>query len=485
MSSFDDKKDKVLRIDIPSRIDEAPRQYSERISPITIVKEERKFEKDNHILGQYPELYPYRTQNTEDLSPTTLKEKISGTDEIYPPDDYPMSMWTKLFRYFKSRANKLFNSLTGRVTSLEERVDNLETFHDDEGGVIDVSSIFDAISEVDQKVSLAQSNANIANATASSAYTKAESAQATADAALPKAGGEMTGNINFQHEFPASEIPDAISSKMIRFHGTDNGEISILRSLVGTSGKRQLQLASLWSGLESTVCSIIENGICYATAPHPRDNYGTDIVTTKALKDYAARKTSGVINIFIGGAGASDTADLYVGRGESADKPFASFIAAFNYANSLFSGGNINFILQADLEWNTDTRLYCANQYKIKSDSSKRTFILKIPLIVADGIFELEQIKLQNSVSISAFLEARGNRGVPIISFNDGVEIDGNVSSATCVANFAGIIMCNYQVAGSVTGKKYESTNGGKIIGVSKLPGTAAGMVDANSNAFG
>ena len=172
----------------------------------------------------------------------------------------------------------------------------------------------------------------------------AAQAKATAEAALPKAGGEVTGALHlypvtFQKQPSAdvnlTENRTARAYNQILFQDANNfnyGELgtyqeidlTVVSKIQATNKKEDGTSVSAAINAVSR-----KDGTAYATCPPPRqNNYGSDIVNTKAMKDYAPMKGSGSVSIFVGGSNASDTADLFAGRGLSADKPFATIDAA-------------------------------------------------------------------------------------------------------------------------------------------------------------
>lgn len=51
-----------------------------------------------HIMGQYPFEYPSRFQPIEDQPQSLLEHKILNAKEDWPPNDYPINMWPRLFK---------------------------------------------------------------------------------------------------------------------------------------------------------------------------------------------------------------------------------------------------------------------------------------------------------------------------------------------------------------------------------------------------
>lgn len=121
----DSEKKDLMKIDIPARADEAPKHFFEEVQYKPTVRESEVVE-PLKVEGQYPFDYPNRHQPIEDMSPSAIKEKVAGTDELYPPDDYPVNMWVKLFRYFKARVNLLLASLSSRVAANELAIQELQ-----------------------------------------------------------------------------------------------------------------------------------------------------------------------------------------------------------------------------------------------------------------------------------------------------------------------------------------------------------------------
>ncbi|MBD5641871.1 MAG: hypothetical protein HDQ91_05590 [Desulfovibrio sp.] len=130
-------------------------------------------------------------------------------------------------------------------------------------------------------------------ATADAAATKTalDAVKATADGALQKSGGEMTGDINFR-PVPGTKpnfnvaVYDDNDLRVAAFRGGIRDDDSRYSSLIG------FDHAGVYR--TSVTVNIEKNGeyyTTYATCPPPRsDNYGNDIVTAKALKDFAIQQ---------------------------------------------------------------------------------------------------------------------------------------------------------------------------------------------------
>lgn len=115
---------KPLQINIPSRVQDKPKNYSERVQPLEEKVGEAQQE-GTTISESYPDFYPMRTQPTEDLSDSTIVTKLDQTN--YPPDNYPVGMWSRIVRLLKNKVYSALQLLQSDVDSLGSRVTILET----------------------------------------------------------------------------------------------------------------------------------------------------------------------------------------------------------------------------------------------------------------------------------------------------------------------------------------------------------------------
>lgn len=333
-----------------------------------------------------------------------------------------------------------------------------------------------------------------ASATAQEAKLLALEARETAQAALPKAGGKMTGEITRIISQINMDSNPSVNQYIYPLKWRDVNEKMIggIQAVQLTSGRitNDLQTARRLDDTSPTiyaaVSAIIESdGTAYAAASHPRpDNYGNDIVTTKAMKDYALKKTPANEKIHIGGTNKSDTADLNNGRGSEA-MPFASIKAALAWASATYASGAIQFILHEDqdlsgqyLNW-ANTGLDCA----IVSDST--TAIHKITcneFKTYAGRITLSHVELEASENTGDLLGADG--ALSYIRIGDAVKFSGTVSGGTVSAtNGATIVFAAGLPTGNVTGPRYRLASGGSIFtgnrGEDVIPGSQAGVKQA------
>ncbi len=318
--------------------------------------------------------------------------------------------------------------------------------------------------------------------------------QALAEAALPKSGGTMTGGIT--RESISDATPEALmADNFIRLVSPDGnntvsfGHEHLTDGVLSSRIQVNRKINDSWKYAALAV-SQTEDGIAYARCPNPRDdNYGTDIVTMKALKDYAPQRLSGkykTIHVWPSHASASDTADLYAGRGDE-DKPFASLNAAIAWSQSALVGAGSEIVIMVHENMTIPaTDIYASGvlALSIRGDVATRKLTLTGPVTLVNGALQYLQITLAGS-GARTFAHANGNFGASRVVIGEGVTLQGSVTGAAFEATNGGEVFVVGTPTGSVSGKKYSCTNGGMINGASKIPGTKAGTADANSKAFG
>lgn len=338
--------------------------------------------------------------------------------------------------------------------------------------------------------------AAVENETTGLAATKAiaDSAKTTAEAALPRAGGEMSGNL-FIYCGKAVDGGNGERASL-SLGGSDKKKITHLISFYNKSTNSDIGAASTLlrvfnhnietqPNYTDLTINLDDDGRAYGLSPQPRDSYGNDIVTTKYAKDKFLQKLSSQLILYVGGAGASDTADLFAGRGMTADKPFATLDAAWKYGVNNFCGGaqNLHLVVQADLACGiVFINSVNINAIVIKSDSVKRNITLT-RLEVGAGAVQLENIKLTAGTGSPYILAARS--AGTMLTLDAGVELYGAPGECAVKAKWGGMVLVNGDIGGSVTGKRYICEGCGRIVtngrGATAIPGTEAGTCDASS----
>lgn len=333
-----------------------------------------------------------------------------------------------------------------------------------------------------------------------STSTTAADALAIAEKALPKTGGEMTGALTIKGTLGinAREIDAVIgetTTSAAVYLGSDTGN-SVLGILEATYNQNRqqsdisLSARAIQNGPKSFLSLVIpKEGQAYATAPHPRpDNYGTDLVTTKAMKDWALMKLTDIVDIHINSETGSDTVGLFIDRGLSAEKPFKSIQAAHNWAVTNYGGPNyIRFILHSDMDltYYPDFYLHNLNGLIIMSDSTIRTLNLQQnALQVRSGQLYIQNLKLVSSNGPSFCCAAGFRLGTPVVRLGGSIELSGQVSDSSVIANYGGQISIepSCTLSGTVTGKRYAASRAGRIFTQGKtIPGTEDGTCDASS----
>lgn len=319
---------------------------------------------------------------------------------------------------------------------------------------------------------------------------------------LAKSGGEITGNITqimtspriFQKLSGTSKnaAPTTRSTGSYSVYTEDANQIGSFSIDYNIDQARSafMQAVNADASASSRISAIIEaDGTTYATCPPPRpDNYANDIVNTKALKDWAAKKLTKTENTYVGGANASDTADLWDGRG-SADKPFAALDAAIKWVNSTISGPNeISLVLQDDVVLPTSITICCPQlaRLSIKSDSTRRKLKLGAQGIsIIGGVVIFDGVDLEApAAGCDKFVWAAGTYGNPVAKFNN-CGFFGTATFAVLSATWGGKILVQGTITGEAIGKRYYATGGSCIItggqGPDYIPGTIDGTCDASS----
>ena len=327
-----------------------------------------------------------------------------------------------------------------------------------------------------------------------------------ANAALPKSGG---GILNGRYTITDGAVPLALKNpymekgtapdsgyvnSILRYTDKDDqtlGSLTLSHSPSVTRGALYLRMVEHKAGSSLSadlgLGTADDGGSIYAFCPPPRqNNYGSDIVNMKAMKDHSPKKLTGGVDLFVGGAGASDTIGLFVDRGFSAEKPFASFDAAVAYACTHLSGPwNVNINLQEDAIWNNTINNQNLYRLVIMSRNNSTLTIGGDAALVRNGNVGFSNITL-NGNNVKSIFRAEGGWCSPIINIGSNVTVNGSVTEAVCCAGWNGkILISGASIAGNITGMRYKVSNGSSIItggkGPTAIPGTKDGTCDASS----
>lgn len=346
---------------------------------------------------------------------------------------------------------------------------------------------------------------------AEAALAAAQAAQQTADEALPKVGGTLTGSlttlgaaITLQNAAPRLFLDSTIADRTlvpttnseilsVPFRDKNQRWLGVLDCYANNAGQsthiRAYQRTTTTDVTASLGITCLHGGgaFGYCTA-HPRaNNYGTDIVTMKAMKDYALGKQSADVTLFVNAETGSDTADLFAGRGFSKEMPFCGLDAAVIWARTNLAGiFSATIMLCSDISLPNWLTLYANNirNLIITSDSpdTKRTihFTGGGSLLGSTGSVVVRDLKFETSTAEN-FIKADG---LCQFFIGTGVEFSGTVSGAALLSTRSAQMFAPYEITGTVTGKKYEVASNAFLQTYGKLdqiPGTIAGTCDATS----
>ena len=326
--------------------------------------------------------------------------------------------------------------------------------------------------------------------------TELEEVKTTAENALPKTGGEVTGRVILTEYTrlrqknmdiaSADPLQSDAYNQLVFVDKNDN-----MCGLVQTVQRKDLQMhADLYvynqkpdgnRVYKSLGVGITKEGITYTSAPHPRDNYSTDIVTTKFLKDYAAQKLPAIKRIYVGGSNASDTANLYAGRGETPEMPFATVEGAVKYAGVNLSASAYapSIVLQEDLEWNDNFRIQTGMFITLSGNTSTRKLICKKQIVVYGSLYVSNLNFVGSADQEHLFYLNGGYRGT--LSFAENVTFSGAANIALRITN-GGLCSVSQDISGDFIGKKYMVQSGSLLLlNNHTIAGTIEGTIDSSS----
>lgn len=313
-----------------------------------------------------------------------------------------------------------------------------------------------------------------------------------------KSGGSMTNSLIFERGAPvikcsACELggaaPANAEQRFINWQDKNNTRLAQVAYVHRADNSKLLSLGLFGKSLSEAASlnlSYDAAGKAYADCPVISDAYGTGIVNNRRLMDYAPQKLTSEINIYVGGANASDTADLFNGRGLTSDKPFATLGAALAFIRGNFFAPSLylTIIPQADLTGNFTIWGHGLRCLRIGHPSQKYTITGN--MTVLSGAVCLRNLKLvapADTVYLIYMNGAEGGR--PHLRILENVELSGTVTGAAIASDYGSIVLISKPLTGAITGKRYLVASGGAIYtngkGPNAIPGTVAGTCDSVS----
>lgn len=213
---------------------------------------------------------------------------------------------------------------------------------------------------------------------------------------------------------------------------------------------------------------------------------------TKAyVQGFAPQKLTAARQVHIGGVNASDTDDLFNGRGD-VDKPFATLEGAWTFvSNHYIAQGNnaIQFILHEDqvlppvMYLRTLGNPWCL----IQGDDTIRTITVGTTALDVLCVLWLQNVRLVTPAEGSGnLIIVDGINDYASLTIGQNVEFSGIAHGSVLRATWGGKIQVTALPTGTITGRKYECLNGSSILSLAgvdytKLPGTMAGTCDESS----
>lgn len=373
-----------------------------------------------------------------------------------------------------------------------------------EAAITALETATDAITSAAADIKAAPRVAGEALETAEEAVETAEEAKEIASGALPKTGGELTGPLSLSGSSPAitqkntsfekGNIPaSSVVIGNMAFREAQNKGIGNISCLVTDVGRTRLLMRAQRNSATSDDYADINinmdaDGTSYATAPPPRNNdYGNDIVIMKTLKDYAQKVIPTNAEIFIDAINGSDTADLFTGRGLSADKAFKSLPAAYRWAARYLTVplNRLLFRLLSDITLTEQLVLNSINSVyiQISGDVPERKITCK-GIGVEVGNLMLSDLHIQGDGSLQSLVWAGGTFGNAYLRLGS-LQFSGTVTQGTVKAQWGGAVSAHGAFTGTVNGPRYYGYKGGRILtgngSQTLIPGTEAGVLDATS----
>lgn len=356
------------------------------------------------------------------------------------------------------------------------------------------------------------------NVGAAAALAAAQAAQQTADEALPLDGSKnMTGVINWKSETLDRDVnPEAAIFLNQLFAKDKNGKnLMSLYTAQRANGDTMTDFAVLTTGTDGEqvkggfTANVQRDGESYLGIVTPGDNAPTSAIVNKAyVQDRLIHRLAGnkSIHVWPSHANASDTANLWFGRGDP-DKPFASLEAALRFGEAVYASPSwqLNIVLHENMAFdNLLTYPQNVGGVLISSADSANPVTLALTGVFRPGrgytAFGGIRVALASMFNQFGTLEIRANteitatdasailfnnygRGAITLIASDNI-VFGGACACVLAAGRGGCVDMRRAVTGAITGKKYDANMGGLIVGSTYIPGTEAGTADSNSKAI-
>lgn len=316
---------------------------------------------------------------------------------------------------------------------------------------------------------LETSNANIATLQTSVAgnsddidalQTDVAAAQTALDGKLDKSGGTVTGpflTIEAVHPFLVFKqtgyaVGDAISNWInagFLVRDKNNIDLSVYSNnlSIEEANHAAMRVRDIANVSKSADLVIIypKNGIPFAASPPPREkSYANDIDTLRASINRHPIKLTANKNFYVGGANASDTADLFKGRGESPEMPFATLAAALNFVQT-------NYVSSQ-----TDVHIICIADCSLPIQYLNFT---KFGTVYLQGITGNEKLTLTGQLALLG--------GYLLITNFSEVDIQHTGNELTAHSTYTKsylVLDCLFKTSESYNGKLFLAYDGGTIL---------------------
>lgn len=333
---------------------------------------------------------------------------------------------------------------------------------------------------------------------------------------LKLTGGTLTGELTITNEGTSkihlysklvdlNNVPDTNQYDKINFYDKNGERYAYIQAGFRKDGETCMLL-----GLYNKVNGVVVDAGSIAinskrdgspasiSIPPPIENtYSNHSDTLKSSINRHVIKKGSEVKIYLGGDNASDTDGLFMGRGFSPDKPFASFRAALSHLVRNYTWeGTGKIILQDDITLSSSVDVWnlTFGLINIESDNINElrtiNFVGNSFIQVRLGSLRFININFTNS-SANTFLASSGYYTYNShLSIGGKVNFSGTVSLGTILATRGGSIIVeqNAIIGGNVTGPRYHINSNGVIdvcgAGANALPGSIAGTCDANSKYF-
>lgn len=319
--------------------------------------------------------------------------------------------------------------------------------------------------------------------------------------ALLKSGGTLSGDLTIEKnnsalylKDPRSKMGETPSENLfpaLRFLDQDGETVGFVQRAFRTTGENEIGLAVLTKKADGSLASnalmlVTEaDGTAYGKCPLARNLYNNDIAVMRNVMDYSPQRQTANIAAYVGGANASDTADLNNGRGLSEAKPFATPLAALKWAATHYAAPVVfSLVFCTDMQL-PDGLAIPANLFNYINMSGKTAatkLSLSAPISLSGGGLQFSNINLEGS-NIETFVRASGSYRACRVVIGAGVTMNGSVIEGTVFALNGAQVICTSAVSGTVTGKKYRLATNSFLGAPQYLPGSEDGQKDASSYA--